>query len=406
MRKQKARTILVTYNLVTLSGRDCLAGIIRAVGSRRPWRLRLLESPKAIPDALARVGSERIDGVISCRPLGTDVIDALRAANLPTVFTNYQDEREMAGGPFSSVRLDDEAIGRAAAERLLSLGAFAAFAFATNRPDARWSALRARGFVRRVPLPVTHLPLDEGEGAVLRRLAELPKPLAVLAAWDVAAVQVAELCHKARLEVPSQVAILGVDDDELLCNGATPRLSSVKPNHEELGFRACDELERLFKGRPPRTTFLSVSVKAFARRETTAFLKPSEHLVRRAREYIRDHADRAIPLAEIVRHLSCSRALACLRFRELTGQSLGAAIADARTAFVKSRLADSSGSLAALAPECGFADGAALARFFRRETGLSPGAWRKKAVGGQPPSAQKAQKDLWGPPPDGACPQT
>lgn len=60
----------------------------------------------------------------------------------------------------------------------------------------------------------------EGDGPVLRRLAELPKPLAVLAAWDVAAVQVAELCHKARLAVPSQVAILGVDDDELLCNGA------------------------------------------------------------------------------------------------------------------------------------------------------------------------------------------
>lgn len=392
MRKQKTRTILVTCNLETLSGRDCLAGIIRAIGSRRPWRLRLIESPKAIPDALARAGFGRIDGVISCRPLGSDVIDALRAANLPTVFTNYQNEREMTGGPFSSVRLDDEAIGRAAAERLLSLGAFAAFAFATNRPDARWSTLRERGFARQVTLPVTHLPLDEGEGAVLRRLAELPKPLAVLAAWDVAAVQIAEFCHKARLEVPSQVAILGVDDDKLLCNGVTPHLSSVKPNHEELGFRACDELERLFQGCPPRTTFLSVSVKAFARRETTAFLKPSEHLVRRAREYIRDHADRAISLAEIVRHLSCSRALACLRFRELTGQSLGAAIADARTAFVKSRLADSSCSLAVLAPECGFADGAALARFFRRETGLSPGVWRKMSVGCQPPCVQKAQK--------------
>ena len=377
MRKQKTRTILVTYSLVSLSGRDCLAGIIRAVGSHRPWRLRLVESPQTIPDALTRTGAERIDGVISCRPMGTDVIDALRAANLPTVFTNYQDESLTAHGPFSSIRLDDEAIGRDAAEHFLSLGDFAAFAFATNRQENSWSTLRERGFVRRAPMPVAHLPLDKGEGTVLRRLAELPKPLAVLASWDMAAVQVAELCHKARLSVPNQVAILGVDDDELLCNGATPRLSSVKPNHEELGFRACDELERLFQGCPPRTTFLSMSVKAFVRRETTAFLKPSEHLVRRAHEYIRDHADRAIPLAEIVRHLGCSRALACLRFRELTGQSLGDAIVAARIGAVKHHLRDSSNTVSDVAHACGFPNGASLSRYFKRETGVTPLAWRK-----------------------------
>ena len=93
--------------------------------------------------------------------------------------------------------------------------------------------------------------------------------------------------------------------------------------------------------------------------------------------YIRENAGHAIGVAEIVRHLDVSRSLAFLRFRELTGQSLGETIAEDRIAFVKRRLSSSSNSLAAVARECGFRDGAALSRYFKRETGLSPLSWRK-----------------------------
>ena len=205
-------------------------------------------------------------------------------------------------------------------------------------------------------------------------LASLPKPAGVMTTYDGRAAHVLNVCSAAGLAVPHQVAVIGVDNDEFFCNFSSPPLSSVLPDFEGGGRMAAEMLENLMAGHRPREAH--IPVRKVVVRESTAPLPPATALVESALAFIRAHATEGATAADVVRHLGVSPRLAELRFRELRGETIRAAIEKERLDLVKRLLRTTARPIGSIAREAGFKSPIRLSLLFHQRTGQSPRAWR------------------------------
>lgn len=387
VRPQPLRRILVAINIGGASGRDALSGFFRFVNAGKRWRLRLLDSTSRIRETLLHETAAPYDGIATDYPTDAETVDLLANCGVPVVFSHFESDRLDAFPTASFVRLDDEAVGRAAADYFFGMGKFGSFVFVAGSPGREeWSIRRERGFraalaARQLACRTLVLPPDANareNAALVLTLRRLPNPVAVFADWDNAAFRTLEICAEAGIDVPGHVSILGTDNDEVLCRGIEPALSSILPDHVGLGFSAAQELERRMNGGRPRLVVLKSAVREILTRDSTRTPQPAEHLIRRAKRFIEENDARNLTPADVVAHLGISRSLADLRFRELTRKTLGETIAAARVGAVKRKLMSSRATVTEIARACGFPNAPALVRFFKRETGLTPGAWRAR----------------------------
>lgn len=368
------------------SGRDALAGFLRFVNTGKHWRLRLLDSTARLREVLLRESFAGHDGILMDYPSNPTAVRQLSESGIPVVFTHFESTSRDVVPSASFVRLDDESVGRAAADYFLKLGKFGSFVFVAGAPGREeWSIRRERGFrtalgARRIACHTIELPPDvnarENE-ALAKKLQRLPGPVAVFADWDDASFRTLEICVESGIGVPSRVSILGVDNDEVICRGVTPSLSSILPNHDGLGFCAAQELERRMNGGRPRLIVVKSAVREVLTRDSTRTPQPAEHLIRQARCFIAENDMRRLTPSDVAAHLGISRSLADLRFRELSGRTIGETIVGARIGAVKRRLMSSHETIATVARTCGFPGASSLVRYFKRETGQTPDEWRR-----------------------------
>ena len=384
MNRKRVRQVLISINIGGVSGRDCLTGILRRINADLRWNIQF-EQDRA--KAMERIAAEpkRFDGVITEYPQSPESQQTFAETGLPVVFTDYADNHAKRLDRAVFLRLDDEAIGLDAFRCFAALGKFGSWVFATDAPAAKYSVLRQRGFASALKKaeknPIVRVLAINNEGraandAAIRVLTNLPKPIAIFAAYDPVAFALLNLCRQIGVSVPGQAAVLGVDNDEVLCTNAKPTISSILPDHVGLGARAAEELQRLMNGGRGGTVILPQSSKEIIRRDSTRILPPAEHLIRSALDFIARNAESAITVADVVSHLKVSRPLADLRFRELHGETIGRAIAKTRLEAVKKRLRSSNDTAGLIAQRLGFRTVSALSRFFRRETGHTLSSWR------------------------------
>lgn len=379
------QTIIIATGIGGASGRDCLSGIFRFLNEGVDWRIHLLDNPqKLTAEAVALA-----DGLITETSVPPSVMEEIEKRRMPVVFTNYDPDCSLDNANAEFLSLDDTHIGEEAFRFFARLGNFASFVFITDSAGSKWSDARERGFCRAaMQFRKKPLILDMGasgsnerdDHAIALKLKRLPKPIAVFAAWDVVSVRVLGICDSAKIDVPGKVAILGVDNDEILCCGVTPTLSSVQPNHESLGYTAGKELRRLLMGGRGggRYVVLRNSVREILKRGSTRIVQPAEHLIQSAKDFIEQHASENITPKDVVQHIGVSRALADLRFRELNGKTIRQEIAAARIGEIKKRLMSSQNTISEIARSCGFSGAPALSRYFMRETGERPSVWRAR----------------------------
>ncbi len=384
MRQNRYLSIAIVPNIAGASGRDHLSGVLKYINTGKEWSPQILNTPDELLRACA--GRRQPDGIVTITP--PDALDRLLAFGIPTVVTDHPPAALDALPPHVSfVEPDDEAIGAVAARHLLSRAAFNSFAVVIDEPDLHYARARERGF--RQTLAASNLYVktfiigddntdNRQHETFLRTFARLPRPLAVFAARDRAALAVFDACRRLKLDIPGQVAILGVDNDELICSSTNPPLSSILPDHVGIGFRAAQELDRLLCGKSGVSIVLPDSVKDLVLRDSTRVIPPAGRLVQTALSFIEVNAARNLRVGDVVRHLGVSRRLADLRFRQIQHESILQAISRARIRLVKKRLLATRDPLAHIAADCGFRSGAALARFFARETGTTMTAWRRK----------------------------
>ena len=357
---------------------------------RRPnWRVTVAENFTDFDmQSLAAVEKAGFDGIITVRPRTRSAEEAIECSSLPTAMlgTGSGD----CGGRKRNIvfiRGTDEEIGVLAAKHFMSLGNFRSYAFAGTVDKVAWSADRQAGFaaeLRRRHREVLTLrsPFSNGSPEDIAFLAEelvsLSLPAAIFASYDNRARNILLACDAAKLNVPRQVAVIGVDNDSALCDFSYPALTSIATKPEEKGEKAAIELDRIIskKNTPPHTIF--VSGGEIVERESTTPLAPSSHLVEKALRYISENARFGIKARDVVAHLGVSRTLADRRFRECGAGTIGSTIAKEKTEMAKRLLSENKMPITRITALCGFHDENYAKRLFRKHTGLSMRDWRKQ----------------------------
>ncbi|WP_205679099.1 XylR family transcriptional regulator [Aquisphaera insulae] len=376
--------VAVIVETSVVYGRQIHRGIARYLRSHRPWSMFLdqRELGAGPPTWLKR---HRWDGIIS-RPTDRALAAMFRAMKVPVVDLN--DLHDDLGLP--RVHSDDAAIGRLAAGHLLERG-FRHFAFCGFTAEL-WSAGRREGCLAalaeagctcavhesywRGPLA---LGWDREQDRIARWVAKLPRPLGIVACNDLRGHHVLDACARAGLSVPEEVAVIGVDDEELLCAMCDPPLSSVVPGAERIGFEAASLLDRLMAGSAvDREAVMTVEPLGVVTRQSTDILAISDADVAAALRLIRRRACEGIRVGDVLRRVPLSRSLLERRFRKFLGHSPQAEIRLVQIKRIRQLLAETDLSLAEIAALSGFAHVEYLSVVFKRLTGQSPGAYRRQ----------------------------
>ena len=388
-RQYRCRKVTILVTVGGASGREQLGGIFRFIDEGHHWRPDLLHTINSFtPEAVQTAEADGTDGFIVTWPPLPETKAVLLKSNLPVVFVNVPDQDLLSrNAPTAHICTDNVAIGRIGAQFLVSRGTYSAFAFVHAKRNLGFSDMRLRGFDEELrhlglqSLPAYDTACEEGSAddidALGDWLAALPRQSAVMAACDWRAVQVLKAAQRAHIHVPGQVSVLGVDNDEIISGYSQPPLSSVHPGHADMGYKAAMELERLMNGgRRARFCEIHIAPKRVVERESTGFVKPAAHLVARAKKFIAENALLGADTADVVAHLGCSRTLADLRFREIEGLTIHAALEERRMGEVKRLLKSTRRSVKAIAAQCGFRSACRLSHLFRQRTGMSIHDWR------------------------------
>ena len=383
------KQISVFIRLDNISGRDILAGILAFTDAAHRWKYRIFQFPGTSSESEMLTAVRESDGFILAW-WTAPIYEAVVTSGKPVVYTSRRLDPHIKG-PSALVRNDNAAIGRTGAEHLVSLGNFASYAFVHAKPDQRYSQPRESGFnavlrTRRIrPAKPFSSPCAEGSdgdlAALAGWLAALPKPAAVMTACDWRALHILSAAERARLRVPDQLAIVGVDNDELLVEHSTPPLTSVQPGHFEIGFTAARELSRLLSARRKASVRMTdVPPKRVVVRESTRLLPPATALVERAKKFIAERAVSGIGVKDVVAHLGCSRNLADLRYKDSEGMTIHAAIEAAQLEAVKRLLRTTNRPVVAIAAQCGFRSANRLSHLFKLRFGQTIRDWRLTAA--------------------------
>jgi LacI family transcriptional regulator len=374
--------VVVILETCVQPDREKLNGILKYIRFYGPWHLHIIQN---------RVGEQRIahfeawqaNGVIVGQSM-LDMEEALVRSKLPLVLIDPLRRHLAKNSPFagcSYVQNDSVGVGVKAADYFLARG-FRHFAYVGEVLDRLWSQGRGQGFADRLraagfacqayePLTDTEIQDWAVEQAKLAHwLAGLPKPVALFAAMDIRARQVLDTCLINGIKVPDEVAILGVDNDEQLCLGSFPTLSSIECDMGQCGFMAAQLLDEQMRGKRKRKTVLTYGVKKTVERQSTHAVQPmQDRLVARAVEFIRLNACEGIGVSDVVAYLKVSRRLAELRFRKTCGRSILDEIQAVRLERVKRLVSETDFSIREITDRSGYQTDDHLRRMFKRRFG-------------------------------------
>lgn len=292
--------------------------------------------------------------------------------------------------PFPRVVVDHEAVGRMAARHLLERGlrhfAFLGYprhAFSVGRENGFRSEVEAAGhrmavFLDRKQSIGDPTKLWRWNQDLLAWLESLPKPLGLLTSHDNQGVQVSEYCRHLDLHVPEEVAIVGVDNDDWLCELARPALSSVALPCERIGHEAARMMEQILSGERPAASRLVLPPVRLVVRASSDIQALPDADVADALRYIREHADRPIMVADLLAAVPVSRRSLERRFRRHLRRGIWEEIRRAHLQRAQMLLIDTDLPMSIVAQRSGFGDSRQLSIVFRQDTGETPTHFRRR----------------------------
>ena len=361
-------------------GRDLLYGVRDWMQQGERWAIRFTEQARLAP-LPGWLREWEGDGIIA-RVDSPRIAAALRRTGLPVV--DVSAERDAS--EFPRVSVDNAAVARLAAEHLAARG-FRNFAYFGDA-QFLWSRERGREFRRRLSESGRSCAefagrargVRPGSDAEIRAVADWlsgqPRPLGVFACYDGRARHVLEACQLRGWAVPDEIAVLGVDNDEVLCELSTPPLSSVQPNARRTGYEAAEFLSRMMRGEKTGRQTRRVEPVRVVERQSTDAVAVADAKVAAAVRFIREHVGDGIDVGDVLRAVPMSRTLLERKFQAALGRSPHREILQQRIARARHLLAESEVSIAVVAELAGFGDASYLSVVFRRETGENPLSYR------------------------------
>lgn len=369
-------------------GRGLLRGIATYIRNHGRWTVFHQERTMSA-DAPPWLRSWRGDGVIA-RIESRALIAALRRLRIPVV--DLRGMHDLPGIPL--IETNDRRVTELAAGHLLERGfdhyAFCGYASANfSRRRLRYFLPLLRGAGRTVDVYEAAGPLGrdtafaEGRGlqyepGLARWIRSLPRPVAVMACNDVRGQQVLNACRDLNLGVPEDVAVIGVDNDPLVCDLSDPPLSSVEPDTERIGAEAAALLDRMMDGRAAPSRKIFVDPVGVVARPSTEISAIRDRQVATALRFIRQHACEGIGVEDVLDAVPVSRSTLERRFAALLRRSPRDEIVRVRLEHVRRLLRETDFPLSEIARIAGLRHAETLCALFKRETGETPGAYRRR----------------------------
>ncbi|MEE3376534.1 MAG: XylR family transcriptional regulator [Candidatus Cryptobacteroides sp.] len=216
--------------------------------------------------------------------------------------------------------------------------------------------------------------------ALQQWLHSLPKPIAIFACDDNQAEILLETCQAAGINVPLEVAIIGVDNDEVTCNLTSPAITSINVDIEKAGFELAQMATRMVQDRSYRGEDIVIRPVAVVARGSTGIQATNDPVVASAMRFIYQNRMRKILVADVLREVPVSRRLLEQRFKAVTGASLYTVISNLRIDYFAQQLITSSDTVSEIAARMDEADTKSLSRRFRALKGCTPTEYRKKKL--------------------------
>jgi len=361
--------------------RGLLAGINGYLRENEPWSIFLGEYSRGQARP-SWIRNWQGDGIIA-RIENEATAKAVAASHLPAV--DVSAARLLP--ELCWVETDDIAIATLALDHLQGCG-FTHLGFCgANFNWSRWrceqftSLAKQRGLDCHVYKPRYKIkqPSWESEQNNLGRwLTSLPKPIGIMAAYDIRGQQLIEACRRQGMLIPEEIAVIGVDNDTLLCEMCDPPLSSVIPDTYRTGYQAAETLVRLMTGHKPKQNTTLVKPLGIAKRRSTDICAITDPEIAKAMHYIQQHSCDGIQVVDVLRTMSISRRIFERRFLQVVGHSPHEEIQRVRIGRIKMLLRETDLSLAEIAKRTGFEYDNYLSYNFKRRTGLTPNQFRKQ----------------------------
>lgn len=361
--------------------RSILHGVEDYIRSHHPWHIFLAERrrgdapPKWLHDwdgdgIIARIENKAIAQVLGkARQPVVDLSSYRFLPHLPAVIT------------------DGKAIAELAVMHFLNRG-FEHFAYC-GVPRFPWSLQRGEYFVQALAdrgLRCHHFDAaqnstDDSENEMdelAEWLSSLPKPIAIFACYDARGRQILDACHRASISVPEEVAVLGVDNDELLCELSPQPLSSIDPNPRRCGWIAAEILNQMMHGVNPSPLTHVVSPMGISTRQSTDVFAIEDANLVKALRFIREHACRGISVDDVARSAGLARRTMEARFKKMLERSPHEEILRIQVNRAQRLLLHTNLGVAVIAERAGFENPEYFSVAFKRVTGMPPATFRRK----------------------------
>ena len=242
------KRVLVALRLQGIAGQEKLSGIFRYLGDSPEWDVRFIRSAQEFTAARVKTAiADGYDGFIVSIPDAERAAEPLADTDIPTIVMDIHSPALSARRKnIVFIRNSPEEIGRSAANHLLSIGRCKSYAFVHHQSVMQWSVDRFRSYrdtLREHGFECHELKSPEG-------VEKLERPVGVFAANDDRGYDVIEFCRANQLRVPEDIAVIGINNDTLVCENCHPRLSSIQPDFEQEGYLAAETLSRMMHPAP------------------------------------------------------------------------------------------------------------------------------------------------------------
>jgi LacI family transcriptional regulator len=386
---QKNPKVILMMETSRTYGRSILRGIAKYSHVHGPWifykKAPFYWGTGGIKVSLDRLLKLDADGIILREQRKRKQTEEILAMGLPTVVSPYTEP--FPGLP--NILTDDAAIGRMAAEYFMHRG-FKQFAYCGFGQMYYWSRQRGTSFCKSVAEAgfETHYyerakqkaphSWEKEQPILVDWLKSLPKPVGLMACNDDRSQYVLDACRIAGLDVPEQVAILGFGNDELICNLATPPLSSIALSGEKAGYEAAAMLHKLMAGKEITDPTIVVRPTYVMSRQSTDILATENRDVASALRFIHRRAKKErIQVDDVLEAVALSRRSLYKQFAKILGRPVHEEIKRVRVEELARMLVSTNLSISQIASTLGCSDIKNLARYFKKAKGMSLREYRK-----------------------------
>jgi len=386
---EPARKVALLIETSREYGRGLLRGISNFQREHLPWSIYF--QPRGTNDPVPSwLSSWRGDGILA-RVEDRKMAKAIEKTGIPAVDLRFA----VPNLQMPAVGVDNRTLVQLAIDHFLDRG-FQRFAFCgypegdfiwmDHRCKLFYEMLAEAGFgcdVFRWQNKGDKTPSwDQDQRQLVRWIRGLQKPVAIFACNDNRGLQVLDACRRASVEVPSEVSVLGVDNDEFLCGLSTPPLSSIDINLERIGFRAAELLQSLMDGKSaPSEPILFSAEAVVARRSTDSFAVEDAEFAGVLR-YLRENACKGIRMVDITKATGMERRTLERRMKATLGRSPKEELMRIQIEEAKQLLSKSEMSIKNVSQSTGFASSRYFSRVFQARVGKTPGEFRQHAKQG------------------------